>query len=334
VSGVDPSSTVEALAPGLWSVRVPIPDNPLGFVFTYVFETTSGPVLVDPGWDAEESYRVLADALVAIGSGVASVYGVLVTHHHRDHSGLAPRVAASSAANVAMHEADADILRDPTWFLNRINQDELEADGVPAPVIDAMREQSMERFPRLEPAQGIRHLGDGELADVPGWRVETIWTPGHTPGHLCFVVHLADRRLLLSGDHVLPRITPNVGLTSRLNANPLLDYRTSLRRVLDAAPDAEVLPAHEWRFTGLPGRVVEIEQHHDARLAETLAVLSSGPMTAWQVATTLTWKRPWTHLDALGQHSALNEARAHLAYLHAQGRLTVDADGDRTYRIS
>ena len=325
---------MDQIAAGLWAVRVPIPDSPLRDVFVYIFETANGPVLVDAGWNDGTSYDTLAAALTSLGHDVGSLYGVLVTHHHRDHSGLVPRLTAGSNAYVAMHAADARILREPAWFHRRIDTEELAADGVPVGSVEDMRRASSERFPPLELAAPVRELEDGERADVPGWDVTAIWTPGHTPGHLCFVVHLAGRRLLLSGDHVLPRITPNVGLTSRDNANPLRDYRASLRKVLDAAPDAEILPAHEWRFGGLTERVLEIEAHHEARLAELRTLLRAGPMSAWEVASTLTWKRPWSSLDALGQLSALNEARAHLAFLAGDGVLTATTSDPRRWVIA
>ena len=58
-----------------------------------------------------------------------------------------------------------------------------------------------------------RLLEDGELADVPGWKLRALHTPGHTPGHLCFVDERSRR--LFSGDHVLPRITPNISVQRR-----------------------------------------------------------------------------------------------------------------------
>jgi glyoxylase-like metal-dependent hydrolase (beta-lactamase superfamily II) len=276
---------------------------------------------------------VLAEALRSIGTGMDRVHGVLVTHHHRDHSGLVSRVVAESGAYVAMHRADAAILGDGSWFVDRIDASELGADGVPDAVIEAIKGASAERFPPMEPVPGIRYIDDEQLVEIPGWQVRGVWTPGHTPGHMCFAVQLAGRELLLSGDHLLPRITPNVGLTSRSNANPLLDYRSSLAKVLRATPDAEVLPAHEWRFNELAARIEEIEAHHELRLTELEALLASGPMTPWQVAASLTWKRPWEDLDELARYSALNEARAHLAFLVGNGVLTSRGTSPTRYEV-
>src|SRR5258708_40261664 len=82
----------EQLDQGLWALPVPIPANPLRYVTVYVFGTGEGLVLIDAGWGAEESWRALQAGLESIGAGVADVRGVLVTHMHFDHVGLAGRV--------------------------------------------------------------------------------------------------------------------------------------------------------------------------------------------------------------------------------------------------
>jgi len=328
------ADVLEPVAAGLWSVRVPIPKSPLRYVFAYVFETRCGPVVVDPGWNAEESYAVLVDALVEIGASVSALYGILVTHHHRDHSGLALRLASESGAYIGMHQADLEILRYPMWFADRIVAGELAADGVPADIEAQIHAASLERFPPVVPVRAARSLRDGEMADLPGWHVRAIWTPGHTPGHLCFLVEGHDGPLLLTGDHVLPRITPNVGITSEKNRNPLRDYRASLLKVLSLAADSQVLPAHEWPFADLPARIREIEEHHDARLAEVRALLTEGPLTTWQLANALTWKNPWTTLDPLGQRSALNETRAHVAFLRDRNEVVTTGEPLRVHALA
>jgi glyoxylase-like metal-dependent hydrolase (beta-lactamase superfamily II) len=88
----------EQLAGDLWSLPVPIPDNPLRYVSAYAFGTGEGLVLIDVGWDTEESWRSLLDGLRLIGARPADVRGVLVTHMHFDHIGLAGRVREVSGA--------------------------------------------------------------------------------------------------------------------------------------------------------------------------------------------------------------------------------------------
>ena len=80
---------VERVRPGIWSVPVPIPNNPLGYTLVYLFETDRGPVLVDSGWDDDTTWKVLQEGIATTGHDITECYGVLVTHMHPDHVGMA-----------------------------------------------------------------------------------------------------------------------------------------------------------------------------------------------------------------------------------------------------
>src|SRR5205814_3942465 len=96
--GLSPLPPVEKVRPGLWSVPVPLPNNSLRYVLVYVFETDRGPYLVDAGWNTDDAYAALDAGLGHIGSSISDVQGVLVTHIHPDHYGLAGRVREASGA--------------------------------------------------------------------------------------------------------------------------------------------------------------------------------------------------------------------------------------------
>ena len=99
---------VEQLRDDLWSIPVPIPHNPLRYVSVYAFALDGGGLgLLDTGWESDEGWTALTGGLASIGGGVDDVRGVLVTHLHFDHLGLAARVREASGAWVAMHPADA-----------------------------------------------------------------------------------------------------------------------------------------------------------------------------------------------------------------------------------
>lgn len=314
---------VESVTEGMWSIPVALPRGPLPFVFAYVFATPRGPVVVDPGWDAEESYGSLGDGLIQLGFRVSDLYGVLATHHHRDHSGLASRLRRESGAWIGMHSNDADILARAADRAGPALRDELQGAGVPPDDADLIVAKVTERFPVMAPLTDVRPIEDGDYADVPGWRIKALWTPGHTPGHLCFVVESA--AVLLSGDHLLPRITPNVSRGSTTSPDPLRQYLASLHRLLADDVPRQVLPAHEWRFANLDDRVGEVREHHASRLREVRRALAPAPMSLWELASAMKWFRPWAQLDPLARRSALGETRAHLAYL--EGDTLVTASG-------
>src|SRR4051794_34430658 len=91
-----PLPPVERVRPGLWSIPVPLPNNSLRYVYVYAFETERGPYIVDAGWNTDEAYETLDSGLIQAGFAMKDVQGVLVTHIHPDHYGLAGRVREAS----------------------------------------------------------------------------------------------------------------------------------------------------------------------------------------------------------------------------------------------
>jgi len=312
---------VRPVASDVWAVPVPIPDNPLRYTVCYALEAPGGLLLLDPGWDGEATYDALVAGLATFGATVRDVRGVIVTHFHPDHHGLAGRVRAESGAWVALHEADARYFGNDKAAVDamvRVNEEWLRAAGASVEDDPGIADAADEVARRILLARPDFHPLDGDRLPGAG-RLTVVHTPGHTPGHIC--LHDPDRRLLFGGDHLLPRISPNVGWHPMSSANPLGDFLASLERVarLDATT---VLPAHEWPFTDPAARVKELVRHHDQRLAEVRALLAEGPRTAWDLAQGLTWSRRW---EALGHHlrrAALGEALAHLVLLLAAGEVT------------
>ncbi|MFI1438192.1 MBL fold metallo-hydrolase [Streptomyces fructofermentans] len=331
---------------GVRSIEVPIPDNPLGFTLVYVLDTDRGPVLIDTGWDDPSSWNALAEGLAACGTSAGDIHGVVITHHHPDHHGLSAKVREASGAWVAMHAADISVVRrtratgPERWYAYMA--DKLVASGAPEEHVAPLRAardrrrdpagtgtDSRRRLPGLSPALPDREIVPGELLDLAGRRLRAIWTPGHTPGHVC--LHLEERhpaRLpghgrLFSGDHLLPRITPHVGLYEDPDdagevADPLGDYLDSLERIGRLGP-AEVLPAHLHAFTDAPSRVRELLDHHESRLTGLLTLLGT-PLTAWQLAERMEWNRPWQQIPYGSRNIAVSEAEAHLRRLVKLGR--------------
>jgi glyoxylase-like metal-dependent hydrolase (beta-lactamase superfamily II) len=159
-------------------------------------------------------------------------------------------------------------------------------------------------------------LDDGVKAEIPGWDVTAIWTPGHSPGHLCFWE--ANYCLMLTGDHVLPRITPNIPYHPQAGADPLGDFLASLDK-LEPYDAAEVLPAHEHRFVGLSARLQQLRQHHVERFAEVVGAIEAGVTTAWDIAAHMHWSRSWDQIEGFMRRAAVGEAMAHLRALEERG---------------
>lgn len=327
--GPDPLPPVERVRPGLWSIPVPIPISPLRYVLVYVFETDKGPYIVDAGWDTEDAYLTLCAGLETAGFSIKDVQGVLVTHIHPDHYGLAGRVREASGAWIALHPADASLIplryMDPDVLLERMAAQLTEL-GAPETEGKELTDASMEVRPFVWAVDPDIMIEDGDKPEVPGWDLRTIWTPGHSPGHVCFWE--ADNRLMLAGDHVLPRITPNISLHPQSGDDPLRDFLESLDKVAQYEAQ-EVLPAHEHRFVGLSERVTQIKEHHEERLAELLGVVRGGSQTAWAIAEKMQWSRPWDQIQGFMRRAAVTEIYAHLRTLDRRGVLReIAAEGE------
>jgi glyoxylase-like metal-dependent hydrolase (beta-lactamase superfamily II) len=316
---------VECVRPGLWSIPVPIPINPLRYVLVYALEIPDGVAIIDAGWNTDEAYDALVAGLRTAGYEITDVKAVLVTHIHPDHYGLAGRIREVSGAWIGLHPEDARLVReryDDSAIQALITRERglLLRCGVPEMTAQELAGASMMLRSFVTMAVPDRLIEDGDRLDLPGWDLRAIWTPGHSPGHLCFVE--PDRRLLFSGDHVLAKITPIVAVHPQSTANPLADYLDALRNVGKLDVD-EVLPAHEFRFLELGERVDYVISHHEERLAEVERVVAeTGGSTCWDLATRLTWSRPWETIPPHMRRGANNETLAHLVWLEARGQVS------------
>ncbi len=312
---------VEQVRPGFWSIPVPIPGNPLRYVLAYAFACREGVTVVDPGWESEESWDALVAGLAKAGFRPADVRAILLTHMHPDHFGLAVRLRAESGAWIGMHRDDAALVEAAT---TREAESKLEEGlaqlawaGAPRSVAAPATMLPAHRFPDQVGPEVL--LEDGDRIDLPGWDLRAVWTPGHTPGHLCF--HERNEGILVTGDHVLPRITPNISVVPGQLPEPLGTYLGSLRSIAEVE-HVEVCPAHEYRFRGLRERVGVLLSHHGDRLTEIEKAVSEHPGgTCWGVTERLAWSRPFDTMTGFLVRLAVRETLAHLLLLAAQGRL-------------
>ena len=309
------------VAPGVHRVSVPLPFPPRE-VAAWLLEGDGVHTLVDTGIDTPPARGALRAGAERLGVTPASLRHVVLTHAHIDHYGLAGPVRAWSGAHVVMHEREEALIRAfvDGWPADREHAlEELGAQGVPAaavPGLVAATDAIHARYADFRPDE----LLTGERGPLPGgggW--EWMLTPGHSPGHVS--VYHPERRILIAGDHVLPRISPNIG-ADRYVPDPLTEYLASLERLLHL-PVELVLPSHGAPFAGLAERVSAIIAHHHERNAQIVAHLDR-PRTAFDVALRL-----FPELPAEMHLHALRETLAHLAYLERTGAVARGGGGWR-----
>jgi glyoxylase-like metal-dependent hydrolase (beta-lactamase superfamily II) len=169
----------------------------------------------------------------------------------------------------------------------------------------------------LRPPREFIRIRDGDLIAMGQreWRVIT--AGGHSPEHASF--HCENDNILIAGDQVLSHMTPSVMVPSaQPQANPMKDYLDSLARLEALPADTLVLPSHGLPFRGLHARLVQLREHHLARLEDVETVIT-GKTTAFSVAQVVFSRALYDN-----PRQALGESLAHLNMLASTGRLTRD----------
>jgi glyoxylase-like metal-dependent hydrolase (beta-lactamase superfamily II) len=313
---------VARLADGLFVVNVPRPGG-VGAANVYVLQGTEGHLLIDAGWRTPAALEPLAGALATVGITLERTVGIVLTHLHLDHCGLAPEIRAVSGAWIAAHprEVESAAYRhgERSAFLQDVER-WLDAAGVPeaeAQPLLAAREASNAAAPIFE--LDVLLEAD-EVVSLHPWSLVPLHTPGHSPGHLCFLEQ--ERRILVSGDLVLEgRASPVQCFELDGTSDPLSDFLASVQRVggLDVAT---VLPGHGAPFTALRAETERLRSHHERRLAWLGDYLAAGPRTAWEAALSAPWRNAWGDLAPLARLLALGKIGAQLATLARRGAVS------------
>lgn len=304
----------EEIAPDVWALPVPIPAGTIPHTLCYALVGDDGVHLIDPGWDATESLAALASGLKAIGRTTADVRSVIATHFHPDHLGAAHALRRAVGAQVIFSAVEDSVLRqetspaasDPTAY-----REQLRNWGVPEVRWGDLL-GSFDRAANTSADAPDVAVTDGSTLDLAGHRLHVIATPGHTEGHICLVDE--QRQLVYTGDHVLPRIYPGIGIGALSGSDPLADYFDSLD-LLAPYDEYAVLPGHEYAFRGLRVRRAQLVRHHLRRTTELAGLLGELPdLTIWEYASRLTWTAGWDGMTGFWLHSALRQTALHLDF--------------------
>jgi glyoxylase-like metal-dependent hydrolase (beta-lactamase superfamily II) len=307
------------VAPGIYMLELPLPFS-LGIVNVYLVRLEAGWLLIDTGMQTDACFDALERALEGLGVGWRDIRRILLTHIHPDHIGLATKLIALTGAPLDLHKADHELLVHVTdTDLHRDWQREILTTAGVSPEMRELVHSAMfdiqQSFERITPD---RLLSGGETIAAADGVLEVIWTPGHSPGHVC--LYDRERRLLISGDHILQHISPNIGWQPEHDA--LGEFLSSLDRI--AALDVDlILPAHGAPFSGHREWVLKTQEHHAERCTRIAELLDGGATTAHQIAERL-WNR---HLSPFHFRFAIFEVLAHLEYLERRGVLRADRSG-------
>lgn len=308
------------VAPGVHRIPLPLPGDSLKAVNTYAISDGDGVVMIDGGWAMADATELLERSLDDIGYRLSDVREFLVTHVHRDHYTQAVAVRRITGAEVSLGEgekASLDAIRELT-----VHPDVASLHRAGAFELSQLLARWEGETDFTDWEYPDRWLGDGLDLPLQSRSLQVIATPGHTVGHVVF--HDVGAGALFAGDHVLPHITPSIGVELVRPESPLRNYLDSLRLML-ALPDARLLPAHGPVTSSTHTRVDELLAHHEDRLTATAEAVANGADTGFAVAGVLGWTRRRRRLDELDLFNkilAIHETMAHLEVLVERGWLT------------
>jgi len=310
--------------PNLYKLRIPLPIPSLRHLNSYLVKGKDQCLLIDTGMCNNAAFNELSRQLAEIGFQPQNLTEILVTHFHIDHVGLTSRLRKLSGAKLLISAKESQATRLTTsqsqwerWV--RFYEDA----GIPTEILERMfRATPSHLYSEIyeELGRPSRSLRNGDEISIGEYCFRVVWTPGHSPGHIC--LYEPERRFLMAGDHILLTITPHV-TQWREEGNPLAEYLNSLEKVGKLDVDA-VFPGHGELFTDHRKRIRELEDHHRLRAMEILSELQTQRLTAYQIASRIHWDvnfLSWDKFPAFQKFLAVGETLAHLKFLEERNEV-------------
>ena len=304
----------DRVLPGIWRLRLPLPWPGVPHVNAWALSAGDGIVLVDTGYHEPGALAELERTLAQIDRRLEDVRLVVCTHAHSDHYGLAAPVVERARCELWMHprhEHMAAGMSDPERSLER-RVEVARQSGVPLEPLRQWAEQRRDQNP------GIAAVIEPHRDLVPGVEVETdhgAWsvhyTPGHAPSHV--VLFQQEQRLLLSGDHVLGRVSLyfDYGWTP----DPVGEFLDGLDTA--EALDARLcLPGHGRPFGDVRAHVDANRDEITERLDSIAGTLGDDEATAFDLV-----RRVFGEVDGMMMSWALTIMLCFLTHLERSGRV-------------
>jgi glyoxylase-like metal-dependent hydrolase (beta-lactamase superfamily II) len=311
---------------GMYQVTVPLPFR-LNHVHCYLARREGKWTIIDAGLHRQETKKTWEAAFQQYGIAPADIERIIITHYHPDHFGYTGGLQQWTGADVYMSEMSwkrATYVWTEENFTH--NEQFYRTAGMPETLVRQLRENDDSFYYLVRPfPDNVNFIHEGETYEIGELTYEAIHTPGHAEGHMCF--YNREEKVLLAGDHLLKKITPNISYHGYGDPNPLQTYLNSLEKIR-ALDISLVIPGHGPVFTDAQERIEELLRHHEERLSFVCEQIK-GEKTVYEISQALFSRVLSVH----EQRFAIGETLAHLNYLEAKGEIAVCREqGLHTYK--
>jgi glyoxylase-like metal-dependent hydrolase (beta-lactamase superfamily II) len=305
---------IEEVQANLYKIEIPLPNNPLKAINSYVIKNSERNLIIDTGWNQDECMNAMQAGLRRLGVDVRET-DFFITHLHSDHLGLVSNLATKTS-KIYFNQPDADWMNSGFTLNDLIHFARLN--GFPESELEEILHSHPGFKYRLEGDINFHILRENDTLCIGDHLFHCVETPGHSQGHMC--LYEPHKKIFVAGDHILNRITPNIQLWSD-EWNPLKEYLASLDKVYGLNVEL-VLPGHRGIFRNFKERIKELKHHHQKRLDEIISILRKGKKTAFQVGSQMSWDilfDSWDLFPVTQKWFAVGEAISHLKYLEEEG---------------
>ncbi len=323
------------IIPGIYQFKLPLVNNPANYVNIYLLEDNDGWLLIDSGWDDQKLLDDLHKQLNSIGLTLGDINRVIYTHIHPDHYGLAGKLKQLFGITIEVHQYGEDPINRRYFgrqsYIEELGEWHIQNGGT-REHYDAVIDMSTDYTDHVEPVLPDHLFLDGDVISTKSFDLTVIWTPGHDHDHVCF--YEPTRRVLFSGDHILPDTITHIGLHTDVNHNQLNDYVNSLRAINQLDIDI-ILPGHESMFRNSDERIGQLLAYHERILNQINHTVSNKSATAYDIAANIDWSDNsfnWEGLPPLVQAGLTTKTLAYLKTLVMVNKVQrVDKNGINVY---
>ena len=310
---------IESLDEGIHRLIIPLPWTSPGFVNAYLIEDQNKYIMIDCGVAGDLEFQLLQNALNELNLSWGDIKLLIGTHLHSDHIGLSEMIRKEGVLFGLYENSVEHIDKYNDWKLRfKKLMEYSRKEGAPKEFVEDMKMIETPKFSGNLTNPDIL-IVDGESPDeTTKGRLEAIFTPGHDASEVSFLDNKS--KILFSGDHILPRITPFIPVDDE-NSNTLADFLDSLEKTLPFDKTI-IAPGHGEIIEEPNKRIEQMILHHKRRLERVLKLLGEDNLTGWEVCGKLFPAR----LDIMNKRLALQETLSHLQYLKSKGLVIHNTD--------